>query len=87
MRNCLAAVTAVFVLIVVGGLVAAWQVSLSAEPEPGTVEAYLATKAKHILVRRGSRDGVPPAPTAMQASIVAGDKLYGVECAARHVMD
>ena len=75
---------AVFVLIVVGGLASAWHVSLSAEPEPGTVEAYLATKAKHILVRRGSRDGVPPAPTDMQASIVAGDKLYGVECAACH---
>lgn len=69
------------VLVVVGGAVR--QFSLTALDEPGRAETYLATKAKHLLVSRDSRD-VPPEPSSTAASIAAGEKLYGVECASCH---
>jgi hypothetical protein len=36
--------------------------TLSALPEPGQAETFLATKAKRFLVHKGSRHGIPPAP-------------------------
>ncbi len=39
------------------------QIKLDALQEPRHLETVLATRAKHILVRRSSRDGIPPAPT------------------------
>ncbi len=70
-------------LFLVGGVFAS-QFSLSALPEPSRTETYIATKAKHFLVRRGSRTGIPAAPTDLQASIAEGDKLFGTECGACH---
>ena len=65
-------------------LAAASKFSLSALPEPGRVETYLATKAKHYLVQKGSRRSIPPPPADMQASVKEGDDLFGTECAACH---
>lgn len=59
------------------------QFSLTALDEPGRAETYLATKARHLLVSRDSR-GVPPEPASTPASIAAGEKLYGGECASCH---
>jgi hypothetical protein len=39
------------------------QIKLDALQEPRHLETLLATRAKHILVRRSSRDGIPSAPT------------------------
>jgi hypothetical protein len=38
------------------------QIKLDALEEPGHFETVLATQAKHLLVRLGSREGIPPAP-------------------------
>ncbi len=58
--------------------------TLSALPEPGRLETSLATKAKHYLVHRSSRAGIPPAPADQQASFKDGEKLFGTDCAACH---
>jgi mono/diheme cytochrome c family protein len=58
--------------------------TLSALPEPGQTETFLATKAKHLLIHKGSRQGVPPPPADAQAAIKEGDKLFGMECASCH---
>src|SRR5260370_39798821 len=47
-------------------------------------ETFVPSKAKHYLVRRASRVGIPPALTDMQASITEGDKLFGTECSECH---
>jgi mono/diheme cytochrome c family protein len=72
-----------FALVLVGGIIAS-QFSLSALPEPGKTETAIATKAKHFLVRRASRGGVPTAMTDTQESIEEGDKLFGTECSECH---
>jgi len=63
------------------------QIKLDALQEPGHLETFLATQVKHLLVRRSSREGIPPAPTNLQASIEEGDKLFGTECAMCHGLD
>jgi hypothetical protein len=57
------------------------QIKLDALQEPGHLETVLATRAKHILVSRSSREGIPPPPANLQASIEEGDKLFSTECA------
>ena len=68
-------------------IVGFYQIKIDALQEPGHLETVLATRAKHILVHRSSRDNIPPAPTNLQASIEEGDKLYGTECAECHGLD
>jgi mono/diheme cytochrome c family protein len=64
-----------------------YQINIDALHEPGHLETAIATRAKHILVHRSSRDGIPPGPTDLPASIEEGDKLFGTECAACHGLD
>src|SRR5712691_12362438 len=87
MKCALITLSAVFVVVIAGALLALSQFSLSAMPEPGNMENYLATSARHLLVRRGSREAIPTAPANLSASIEEGDKLYGTECAACHGLD
>jgi len=68
-------------------IVGFYQINIDALHEPGHLETVLATRAKHILVHRSSRNSIPPAPTDLQASIEEGDKLFGTECAACHGLD
>jgi len=63
------------------------EIKLDALQEPGHLETVLATQAKHLLIRWSSRDGIPPAPTNLQASIEEGDKLFGTDCAACHGLE
>jgi len=85
-RVILGAVIAV-TLGIVAGIVGFTQIKLGAVQEPGHVETVLATRAKHILLRRSSRLGVPDPPTDIQASVQEGDKLFGTECGACHGLD
>jgi len=82
-------VTVVIVLALAAGLLIAGftQIRLDAIQEPGHLETFLATQAKRFLIRRSSRDGIPPAPANFQASAEAGDKLYSTECAMCHGSD
>jgi mono/diheme cytochrome c family protein len=63
------------------------QIRLDALQEPGQVETFLATVVKQFLVRRSSREGIPPAPTHLQGSIAEGDKLYATDCSMCHGPD
>ena len=60
------------------------QFNLGAREEPSRLEMVFARRAKRFLVHRSSRNGIPPAPKNLQASIEEGDKLFGTECAACH---
>ena len=78
-------IAGVGVIVLVAAIaLAASRFTLSALPEPGSAETFLATKAKHYLVQRGSRDAVPPPPPEGPAAIKEGKKLFGTECAACH---
>ena len=63
------------------------QIRLDALQEPGHLETFLATQVKRLLVRRGSRVVIPPAPANLQASIDEGDKLYASDCSMCHGSD
>jgi|SRR5579859_3024604 len=60
------------------------RLTLSALPEPGQTETFLATQAKRFLVHKGSRQGIPPPPADLQAAVKEGDKLFRRECASCH---
>ena len=74
----------VLALLAVIVLVALSIFTLSALPEPGRMETFLATQAKHYLVRRSSRRDVPPALGDRQATVKEGERIFGTECGACH---
>lgn len=76
-------IASVVLLAVVLAAVGVSRFSLTALDEPGRAETYLATEVKHLLVSRDSRE-VLPGPASTAASIAAGEKLYGAECAMCH---
>jgi len=78
------AVAGVLILLVVLVASAASKFTLSAVPQPGRLETSLATRAKHYLVERNSRAGIPPPPADRQASIKEGDMLFGTDCSECH---
>ncbi len=84
MRRLHIAGIGVLVLIALIAVVAASRFTLSALPEPGRTETFLATKTKHYLVRRSGREGTLPALADRQASIKEGERLFGTECGACH---
>ena len=75
------------VLAAVVVLVGFTQIKLDALQEPGQVETFLATQLKRFLVLRSSREGIPPAPADLPASIEKGDKLYATDCSMCHGSD
>jgi mono/diheme cytochrome c family protein len=77
----------ILVIALVSGDLALNRFSLTALPEPGRTETLFATKAKHFLIARGSRDSVHNEPPNTPARVTEGDKLYGTECAMCHGMD
>ena len=56
------------VAVLIALTLAAWvivgftQIRIDGLQEPGQIETFLATTAKHFLVDRSSREGIPPAP-------------------------
>jgi mono/diheme cytochrome c family protein len=87
MKCALITLSIISALVIAGALLAASHINLSALPEPGDAETYLATRAKHALIRRSSRQAIPSAPSDLKASIEEGEKLFGTECAACHGLD
>ena len=63
------------------------QIRLDALQEPGHLETFFATQAKHLLIRWSSREGIPPAPTNLHASVAEGDKVYATDCSMCHGSD
>lgn len=73
------------VVIAAGAWIAFSMFNLSALPEPGATETYLATTSKHMLVRRAAaRAEIPAAPADVKAAAVEGDKYFGVDCSMCH---
>jgi mono/diheme cytochrome c family protein len=87
MKRWILAVLIALTLAAVVVIVGLTQIRLDALQEPGQVETSLATIVKHFLVRRSSREGIPPAPTNLQESIAEGDKLYAIDCSMCHGPD
>ena len=86
MKRWIFAVLIAFALVAVV-IVGLAQIRIDALQEPGQIETFLATTVKHLLVRRSSREGIPPEPTNLQESIAEGDKLYATDCSMCHGAD
>jgi mono/diheme cytochrome c family protein len=84
MRKVLIAGVGAVVLVGLIAFIAATQFTLSASPEPGRIETHVATRAKHYLVQRSSREGIPQAPSNQQSAVKEGERLFGTECGACH---
>jgi mono/diheme cytochrome c family protein len=78
---------AALALVAVAVIAAISQIKLDAISEPGPIETFLATQAKHVLIGWYSGNGIPPGPTDLQASIKEGDTLYGTDCSMCHGAD
>jgi mono/diheme cytochrome c family protein len=87
MKRWMLVVLIALALAVVVVIVGFTQIKLDALQEPGHVETVFATGAKHLLVRWSSREGIPPAPTNLPASVEEGDKLYATDCSMCHGPD
>ena len=70
-----------------GVIVGFTQIRIDGLQEPGQIETFLARTAKHFLVERSSREGIPPAPKDVPESIGEGDKLYAIDCSMCHSAD
>jgi mono/diheme cytochrome c family protein len=71
-------------LTVLATLVVLSRVEISAMPDPGRTEAFLAAKVKRLLIRRSSRGIKPPIAANRQLSAVEAKQLFGVDCAVCH---
>jgi mono/diheme cytochrome c family protein len=81
-----------FVLAAVGlaavvGIGGFTQITLDALQEPGRFETALATGAKRLLIGWSSREGIPPPPTNLGASVKEGHKRYATDCSMCHGPD
>lgn len=68
-------------------VIAVMRFNLTALHEPGHVETYAANLAKHFLVYRASRTGIPPRPLDIKTSVDNGSTHYGLECSICHGTD
>ena len=76
-RRALWILGTMMILIVAGLIYTAFRFNISAQQQPGTVETYLATKAKRWLVARAvAREGVSAEPS----SIARGQMLFDSCC-------
>ena len=87
MKRWVLVVLIALALAAVAVIVGFTQIKLDALEEPGQVETFLATQVKHLLIHRSSREGIPPPPTNVQASVEEGGKLYATDCSMCHGSD
>ena len=87
MKYALVSLSIAILLAAAGVLFLVSRFTMSALPEPGRIETYLAGKAKQAFIHRSAHGALPAAPLDVKASIEEGDKLFGSECAACHGLD
>lgn len=80
-------VAGIVIVVCLLGIFGFMHLRIGSLQDPGDFETSLATRAKHFLIERKSRKGVPPPPADRQSSVEEGEKLFGAECAACHGMD
>ena len=76
--------TIVVVAVVLAGVVAVVRFPLTALEDPGRFETRLSNQAKHFLIQRASRRGIPPRPQDTKASVARGGTHYGLDCSVCH---
>ena len=84
MKRILLIAVSIFAILLLIGVLIAFQFNLSAIPEPGRMETLFATQGKRFIIRRASLAVIAPAPQDKQASIKEGDKLFGTDCSECH---
>jgi len=84
MKRLALVVAVILPLLLIGLLIAASQFSLSALNDPGRMETYLATKAKHWLVSRSAQGPLPKAPPNDRTSVAIGGIAFRGQCATCH---
>jgi len=77
----------IVVLVAVVIVIVLMHFNLSALPEPGRLETRAADLSKGFLIRRATRQGIPPRPLDIKASIAAGGSHYGLDCSVCHSDD
>lgn len=77
----------ILVLILVLIMIALVRFNLSALQEPGRLETLLSNQARHSLIHRASRQGIPPRPADTKASSASGSTLYTSTCGFCHGSD
>lgn len=78
---------AFLILVAVVIAVALMRFNLAALPDPGRLETRVANRARRFLIRRASRQGIPPAPKDRKAGTAKGETLYGLDCGMCHGRD
>jgi mono/diheme cytochrome c family protein len=76
--------TIVVVAVVLAGVVAVVRFPLTALEDPGRFETRLSNQAKHFLIQRASRHGIPLRPQDTKASVGRGGTHYGLDCSVCH---
>ena len=78
------AVVIVLLILLAGVFFAATHFDISALPEPGARETYLATRAKHWIIGRAAKASSPP---SVPANPSTGRMIYMGECSVCHGND
>jgi mono/diheme cytochrome c family protein len=87
MRRIILTLVVLVLLIGAGAILFASQFNLSALPEPGRAETYLATRTKRWLVSRSARAPLPPGLPYDNSSVAIGAMQFRGECAQCHGID
>jgi mono/diheme cytochrome c family protein len=77
----------ILVLVLVMIVIALVRFNLSALQAPGRLETLLSNSARHSLIHRASRQGIPPRPPDTKASADSGSTLYTSTCGFCHGSD
>ncbi len=67
--------------------VALMRFNVAALQSPGRLETTVANRARHFLIRRASRQGIPPPPQDKKTGVAEGERLYGLDCGMCHGRD
>lgn len=73
--------------VALAGVSFAMWFDLSALPEPGSLESYMATEGKRWLVYRESHSARSQEPSATSESLENGQMIFGAQCADCHGID
>lgn len=77
----------VLALLVVLVVTALMRFNLTALQEPGRFETLVANRVTHLMIRRASRQRIPPRPLDVKTSAAGGSASYNGECAMCHGSD
>ena len=81
------ALSILVILLLAGVVLFATKFNLSASPEPGRLEARIATMGKHWFVSRNVRQRPVPEPASGASSLDSGGMTFNGDCAFCHGQD